>query len=159
MPFSRSPIAHSEVLELKATPAQVREFITTPERIMDYYPDSIEGGVLESGLAIYCRGKAGISLLEVDEESSNEKLVVVLVSTARKLKPPYTAERIKQAAFFTMIEDWQLEPSSAGTTLTKTWRDIRKYKLRFLPMSRIVRAGARSESKTLVECWNRAAAL
>jgi len=146
-------------MELKATPAQVRDFITTPERILDYFPNPIEGDVLDPGRAIYCRGKAGISLLEVDEASSSENLVVVLVSTARGLKPPYTAERIRQATFFTMIEDWRLEPSPTGTTLTKTWRDIHKYKLRFLPMSRIVRAGARSESKTLVECWNRAAAL
>ena len=48
-----------EVLELKATPAQIREFITTPERILDYYPNPIEGGVLDPGRAIYCRGKAG----------------------------------------------------------------------------------------------------
>ncbi len=33
---------HREVMELRATPAQVREFIMTPERILDYYPAPLD---------------------------------------------------------------------------------------------------------------------
>jgi hypothetical protein len=60
-----SRIVHREVIELQATCTQIREFIMTPERILDYYPSPIEGGTIESGSMIFCRGKAGTSLLEV----------------------------------------------------------------------------------------------
>ena len=60
----------------------------TPERILDYYPDPIEGGVITAGASIYCRGKAGVSLLEIMPEESGDKLVVVKVTTAL---PPRTS--------------------------------------------------------------------
>ena len=37
---------HREVMELEASPARVHEFVMTPERILDYYPAPLEGGVL-----------------------------------------------------------------------------------------------------------------
>ena len=146
-------------MELRATPEQVRSFITTPERILDYYPGGLEGGELVPGQAIYCLARTGVSLLEVDTAQSRSDTVVVAVYTARKLKAPYTVERIKRAAFFRMVEDWQIEPSAGGTILTKTWRDVEKYRLRFLPMQAIVRSGAKSETQALIHGWNKAAAL
>ena len=122
MPEASANIIHTEVLELQATPAQVREFIVTPERILDYYPMGVEGGVLEPGRAIWCRGEAGVSLLERIEAESSDDLVVLLVTTAIGLEPPYTRERIEGNVTFTMVEDWALAASASGTTLTKTWR-------------------------------------
>lgn len=158
MAFSRKKIIHHEVIDLKITPAQVREFIMTPERILDYYPAAIEGGVIEPGASIYCRGKSGVSLLEIIAGESDEQLLVVKVTTAANLSPPFTAERIKAAKFFTMLEDWQIAPLAEGTRLTKTWRDITKYKYKFLPMGMIVRASAKKESATLKAAWNSFAA-
>lgn len=155
---SRSGIVHREVIELQATPEQVREFIMMPQRILDYYPSSIEGGVIQQGRKIYCRGKAGISLLEVVPEQSNEQLLVIKVTTASNIKPPFSEERIQAARFFTMYEDWQIERTAQGTRLTKTWRDIEKHKMKYLPMSRIVRRSAKEESPELKASWDRAAA-
>jgi hypothetical protein len=157
MLFSRSNIVHCEVIELQATPDQVREFIMTPQRILDYYPSPIEGGIIEPGKKIYCRGKAGVSLLELMAQDSDEQLLVIKVTTATNLRPPYTEERILSARFFTMYEDWKLTGTATGTRLTKTWRDIEKHKMKFLPMSVIVRRSARAESNELKVAWDLAA--
>ncbi|MEH6592877.1 MAG: hypothetical protein V7746_21595 [Halioglobus sp.] len=154
---SRSGIVHQEVIDLRATPEQVREFIMTPQRILDYYPSPIEGDVVEQGRKIYCRGKAGVSLLEVVPEQSNEQLLVIKVTTASNIKPPFSEERIRAARFFTMYEDWLLEKTAQGTRLKKTWRDIEKHKMKYLPMSLIVRRSAKAESGELKIAWDRAA--
>ncbi|KEQ17176.1 SRPBCC family protein [Endozoicomonas numazuensis] len=156
--FLKSNKVHQEVIDLKASPDQVRDFIMTPQRIMDYYPSPLEAGVLEPGSSLYCKGKSGISLLEIQADQSHEQRssikVVVKVTTALKLKPPFTTERIREAAFFTMFEDWQLEPHSSGTRLTKTWRDVHKIKHKILPMSWIVRKSAKGESAHLKKAWD-----
>src|SRR3954447_1110463 len=36
-------LVNREVMELRATPTEVLGFVMTPERILDYYPDPIEG--------------------------------------------------------------------------------------------------------------------
>jgi hypothetical protein len=148
---------HREVMELRATPAQMRAFIMTPERILDYYPAPLEGGVFEPGRSIWCRGEIGVSMLErVDAESSDE-CMVVLVTTAVGLEPPYTPEGIKAATTFTMVEDWALAPNGDGTTLTKSWRDIRAAGDPPFPLEDAVRETAKGESGVLVERWNAAA--
>ena len=117
-------VVHTEVMELEVPLAQAREFIMTPERILDYYPDPVGGGVLEPGHAIYCQGGPSVSMLERLEDECTDTCVVVKVTTAFGLEAPFTRERIEKNAVFTMIEDWEFAPSASGTTLTKTWRDI-----------------------------------
>ena len=73
-------LVHTEVMQLRATPDQVRGFILTPERILDYFPQPVEGGVLEPGKAIYCRGEMGTSMLALVDAESTEDLVVVEVT-------------------------------------------------------------------------------
>jgi hypothetical protein len=148
---------HHEVMELEATPAQVREFIMTPERILDYYPLPLEGGVFEAGRSIWCRGEIGVSMLERVEDESSDDCVVVLVTTAVGLEPPYTPEGIEAATTFTMVEDWALAAGPNGTTLTKTWRDIRAAGEPPFPLEDAVRDTAKGESGSLVERWNAAA--
>jgi hypothetical protein len=148
---------HHEVMELEATPAQVREFIMTPERILDYYPLPLEGGVFEAGRSIWCRGEIGVSKLERLEDESSDDCVVVLVTTAVGLEPPYTPEGIEAATTFTMVEDWALAAGPNGTTLTKTWRDIRAAGEPPFPLEAAVRDTAKGESGSLVERWNAAA--
>src|SRR5919201_5886934 len=93
---SDGSLVYREVMQLRATPAQVREFVMTPERILDYYsPDPIEAGVFEPGRSIWCRSAMAISMLERIEEESGDDCVVVLVTTAFGLEPPYTAEGIR----------------------------------------------------------------
>lgn len=155
--MSNSNIIHREIIDLKGSPEQIRAFITAPERILDYYPGGIDGAVIEPGKSFYCHAKAGVSLLEVDQQQSNEQLIVLKVTTAASVRPPYTADRIRAAGFFTMIEDWQLDALGDGTRLTKTWRALEKHKYRWLPMGWIVRRSARAESGKLKAAWDRAA--
>ena len=154
----KSNVVHQEVIELEAAPGQVRAFILTPDRILDYFPSPLEGGVLEPGRAIYCRGEMATSMLELVESESTESLVVVKVTTAFGLEAPYTRERIEAAVSFTMIEDWALAPKGPGTTLTKTWRDVEAAGEQPFPIADAVREGAIHETAQLVEGWTRAAA-
>jgi len=150
-------LVHREVMELQATPAQVREFILTPERILDYYPAPLEGGVFEPGRSIWCRGELGVSMLERVEDERGDDCVVVLVTTAIGLEPPYTPEAIVAATTFTMVEDWALAESPSGTTLTKSWRDVKATGEPPFPLEEVIREAAKGESGTLVERWNEAA--
>ena len=150
-------LVHREVMELHATPAQVLEFVMTPERILDYYPDPITGGVFEDGRAIWCRGAIGVSMLErLDDESSADHLVV-LVTTAVGLEPPSSPESVRAGATFTMIEDWAVAETADGTTLTKSWRDVTPIVDLPFSMADAVRDTAKGESGPLVEQWNAAA--
>lgn len=150
-------IVHTEVMSLRASPETVREFILTPDRILDYFPSPVEGGVLEPGKAIYCRGEMGTSMLEVLEDESSDACLVIKVTTALGLEAPFTRARIEEHCTFTMIEDWALEKSATGTTLTKTWRDVAANGPEPFPLADAVRQGAIHESASLVEGWNRAA--
>ena len=151
-------IVHTEVLQLRATPEQVREFILTPERILDYFPQPVEGGVIEAGRAIWCRGEMGVSMLELVEEETTSAVVVIKVSTAFGLEAPFTRERIESNTVFTMIEDWALETTAEGTRLTKSWRDVEALGPEPFPIADAVKEGAIHESAQLNAGWNAAAA-
>lgn len=148
---------HQEEILLAAPPSRVREFVKTPERMMDYYPGGISCGVFEAGRSYYCHGRAGVSLVEILPEPASAHCVTLKVTTARGLRPPFSAAAIRQKAFFSMIEDWELYAHGDGTRLVKTWRDIQKYQLRWLPLGWIVKRTAKGESETLRSAWNRAA--
>ncbi|MGB0620728.1 MAG: hypothetical protein ACPGVZ_14790 [Myxococcota bacterium] len=153
-------IVHTEVMQLRATPDQVRGFILTPERILDYFPQPVEGGVLEPGKAIWCRGEMGVSMLEVVEAETTDAMLVIKVSTAFGLEAPFTRARIEENTVFTMVEDWALEATADGTQLTKSWRDV-EYKgpgEEPFPIAEAVKEGAIHESAQLIEGWNAAAA-
>lgn len=158
MSASPNRVVHTEVMSLAATPAQVREFILTPDRILDYYPSPVEGGVLEAGRAIFCRGELGTSMLELLESESNEALLVLKVTTAIGLAAPYTRERIEANCTFSMIEDWAVEANASGTKLTKTWRDVTTKGPEPFPIADAVRQGAIHETAQLIASWNKAAA-
>jgi len=147
---------HREVMELTASPARVREFVMTPQRILDYYPAPLEGGVFEVGRAIWCRGEIGVSMLERLDESTDECLVV-LVTTAVGLEPPYSPGGIRAGATFTMIEDWAVAADGDGTILTKTWRGVLANGEPSPSLAEIVRDAAKGESGALVSRWNAAA--
>lgn len=156
MTNDNNSIAYRDVLPLAIPPALARQYIMTPDRILDYYPGGIGGGVIESGQSIYCYNEAVISLLEIVESEANN-IVTVLVTTAPVMEPPYTAERIKSSGFFSMREDWQLDETASGTQLTKTWRDVHCSDPNMEGMADIVRESAIEEAKHLVDGWNNAA--
>jgi len=151
-------IVHTEVMQLRATPDQVREFILTPDRILDYFPQPVEGGVIEPGQAIWCRGEMGVSMLELVPEETTDAMVVIKVSTAFGLEAPFTRARIEENTVFTMIEDWALEGTTEGTRLTKSWRDVASKGPEPFPIADAVKEGAIHESAQLVAGWNAAAA-
>ena len=176
--MSKHKIVHREVMRLAGNPELISQYITTPERILDYYPNPIGCGVIDPGHRFYCQGKSGISLIErvepgasatdgsptVNGKSSSEGNaansieVTVKVSTATPFDGEITVEKIDQNLLFTMYEDWHLQRDGNGTLLTKTWRDIVKNKMKLLPMGLIVRFSAKSESKVLVAAWNQQSA-
>ena len=159
MSTKKPKLVNQEIILLAATPEQVKEFILTPERILDYYPSAKVCGVFDSRRSFFCGGKSGISLLELDAAQSSDNTLVLKVTTSLKVEPPYTAQKIRDSVFFTMYEDWQVEPHNSGSRLTKTWRDIEKHKLRFMPLQLIVKRSSRAESKKLKEGWDKAAQL
>ena len=151
-------VVHRDVMQLAAAPELVREFIITPERIADYFPHVIDCGTFEAGKNIWCSSKTGVSLLEfVESETTQWKLTMNVVNTGR-MAAPYTAEAIKANPFMTMLEDWEIEANDDGTRLTKTWRNVVKHKMRWLPMGLLIRRTARGEHQKLVDGWNKAAA-
>ena len=116
-------LIHLEVIELQATPAQVRDFIMTPERIMAYNPGAIEGGVFEPGHSVWFRSETGLTMVERIEDECSDGCVVIRAAIAPGVEPPYTADAVRAAAMITLVEDWFVEPTETGTRLTKTWRD------------------------------------
>lgn len=157
MSTSESGLVHRETMELAGTPDQIRRFIMTPDRILDYFPGAIEGQVLEAGKAILCHGGAATSILEVDEAASTPDCLVVLVTSAMGLEAPFSREQVEAAAAFTMIEDWKLTPNGTGTTLEKSWRDVRLMRELPIDMVEAVREGAKHETAALIDGWDRAA--
>ena len=153
-------LIHREVMHLIASPEQVKAFIMTPERILDYYPSPVGGGVLEPGQAFYCQGEMGVSMLErIPGEGAepNDDLFILKVTTAIGLEAPFTRERIEANATFTMFEDWALQENGTGTTLTKSWRDIASVGPEPFPLAETIKQSAIHESPQLVEAWNLAA--
>ena len=158
MSVDRANVIHTEIMDLKASKAQVREFIVTPERILDYFPGGVEGFVLEPGQAMICRSEMAASLLEVVPEDSTPDCLVLKVTTAIGLQPPFTRERIEGQTMFTMIEDWALEETATGTRLTKSWRDVTTPGEAPFDIEASVLEGAQHETEALISGWNRAAA-
>lgn len=143
-------------MELAITPAKAREFIFTPERILDYSPTHHTGGVLVPGSALYCIGDDSMFVMERISPDDDHELIVMEVHSALVLDPPYTVDKVRDDAIFRMVEDWQLTETPDGTLLTKTWRDLDQYKFEELPMGPIVAAAAEEETDLLVNGWNNA---
>lgn len=150
-------LVHQEIMELKASPDKVRAFIMDPNRILDYYPSPLECGVFERGRSIWCRGEESVAMLELLEDETSDDCVVVQCTIAAGLQPAYSPERIRAATTVTMIEEWALAPSPNGTTVTKSWRNVRATEdLGFL-LDDAIRETAKSETQPLIERWNEAA--
>ena len=122
---------------------------------MDYYPGGKDCGELEKGRSFYCEGSAGVSLLEITLDEPDR--IYMKVWTASRCSKPYTADKLKRAAFFTMDEDWRLEAQGEQTTLTRYWLNINKGKMRFLPMAWLIRKTVKKESQLIIEKWERLA--
>ena len=152
-----SSIVCRDVMQLSASPSQVRRFIMDPQRIADYYPGVLDFGTFTAGKAIWCSGKAGVSLLALSESESTSSKLVLTVISSRSVRKPYTIEGIKADPFLSMVEDWEIAAQDGGTLLTKTWRDVVKHKMKWLPMNLIIRRTARAEHQKLIDAWNKAA--
>lgn len=150
---------HQEVILFTSPPEFIRTCISNPKRILDYYPSPIFAEIVEPNRSMICRGRSGVSLLDITSESKDENGVIRIeleVVSAQLFKSPYSAERVKEHRFFSMKEDWELAPFGAGTRLIKTWRDIEKYKWRFLPLASLVKRAAKGESKKIQMLWDEA---
>lgn len=140
-----------ETILLNTSIETVRSFIKTPARILDYYPAGNDCGELESNRYFYCKGVGGISLLEITKDEPEH--VCLKVWTAVYCRKPYTVENLKKNAFFIMSEDWRMESKNDQTQLIKSWLNLKKIKLRFLPMAWIVRNSIKKESQLMAEKW------
>jgi len=146
-------IVHVDHMLIHASPEQVRRFIISAERVMDYYPDATACGTFEAGKSIWCSNKTGVSLLEVVGTPTDNKITLRVVA-ANGLTPPFSIEQIKAKPFLTMYEDFLIETHRDGVQLTKTWRDIIKHQMKFLPMGLIIKLTAKGEHQRQVDGWN-----
>ena len=156
MTETKTAVAYQDILPLAVPPALAREFIMAPDRILDYFPEGLGGGVIEPGQSIYCYSEAVVSLLEMVASDIDNVVTIKVTTAAKTAEPPFTEEQIKTAAFFTMYEDWQLDATDTGTRLTKTWRNIETLQPDMPPMDEIVRESAKEEGAKLVTGWNKA---
>lgn len=140
-----------QIIPIQAAPEEVRQCILSAERILQYYPMGEECGDIEPGRSFYCKGRLGVSLFEILR--SDPDYILLKVHNATACDPPYSAERIKRAALFTMLEDWQLEDDAGNTKLTRLWRDIEMHRMKWLPMKLLVRITAQFESSAIKKHW------
>ena len=73
------------------------------------------------------------SLIHGDSELIEERFLE-LYSHLHMHEAPYTAERLKRAAFFSMLEDWHLEDDAGATKLTRLWRDFEQHGLKMVTL-------------------------
>jgi hypothetical protein len=140
-----------EKILVRASPEHVRECILSPQGILDYYPMGNAADHVDPGKSFYCKGTLGISLFEIVR--ADPDYVLLEVHNAMSCAPPYTEARIKEASFFSMLEDWYLEPASKGAMLTRLWRGFRQQRMRGVPVRLMVRAAAKLETRAIRRHW------
>ena len=140
-----------EEMVIEATPEHVRSCILSPHGILQYYPLGIEAEHFEPGESFYCKGKLGISLFQV--LCADADYVLLNVHNATSCERPYTAAGIKDAAFFSMLEDWYLEPDPKGTKLTRLWRGFRHRRLLGPAVRFMVGVAAKLEARAIRRYW------
>ena len=150
-------VIHREVIELRATPAQVREFIMTPERVVDYNPQAVEAGVLEPGHSVWFRTETSLVLVERVEDECRDDRVVVEAIIASGVVPPFTADDVRAGRIMSLMEDWDLEETADGTVATKTWRDVVTVVDLPFDAEDSIRELAKTETAPIIEKWNAAA--
>jgi hypothetical protein len=145
------PDAIKEAIRIRATPEEVRQCILSANRILEYYPMGNESGDIERGRSFYCKGRLSVSLFEILRSDPN--YILLRVHNAIACDAPYTAERLKRAAFFSMLEDWHPEDDAGNTKLTRLWRDFEQQGLKMIPIRLIVRLTAKLESFAIEKHW------
>ena len=150
-------LIHEEQGLFAATPNQLRQFILSPEAVLDYFPNPIEAWVIEEGKSIFCRGWQACSVIELVETSNDGLHVITKVSNAMLFKKPFTKNRVEKHCFFTMYEDWILKPQAGMTLVTKRWRDVEKQKLKCLPIASVVKMTAKKEQAVIIDAWSKRA--
>lgn len=141
-----------EVIPIRASREEVRRCILSAERILQYYPMGNGSGDIEPGRSFYCKGRLGVSLFEVLQNDPD--YILLKVHNATSCAPPYTAERIKRAAMFSMLEDWHLEEDAGNTMLTRLWRDFERRRFKVLPIEALVQIAAKLESSAIRRHWS-----
>lgn len=150
-------VVHREVIELRATPEQIREFIMTPERLVDYNPHAVDCGVLEPGHSVWFRTEASVVMVERVEDECHDDKVVVEATVAPGLVPPFTADDVRAGRIMSLMEDWDLQETPDGTIATKTWRDVVTFVELPFDVEDGIRELAKTETAPIVEHWNVAA--
>ncbi|MBW2588948.1 MAG: hypothetical protein JRD92_18750 [Deltaproteobacteria bacterium] len=140
-----------EVIPIRASTEEVRQCILSARRILQYYPMGNGSGDIEPGRSFYCKGRLGVSLFEIVRSDPDH--IVLEVHNATACDAPYTAERLKQAAFFSMLEDWHLEDDAGNTKLTRLWRDFEQHRLKMIPVKLLVQLTAKLESRAIKKHW------
>jgi hypothetical protein len=149
--LQESSDAIKEVIRIRATPEEVRQCILSADRILEYYPMGNGSGDIEPGRSFFCKGRLGVSLFEILQSDAN--YILLKVHNATACDAPYTEERLKKAAFFSMLEDWHLEDDAGDTKLTRLWRDFKQQRLKLIPIRLLVRLTAKLESFAIEKHW------
>jgi hypothetical protein len=152
-------VVYREVIELQATPAQIREFIMTPERLVDYNPGAVDCGVFEPGHAVWFRTEQNVVMIERVEDDCRDDCVVVRATVAPGLVPPFTPDDVRAGQVMNLMEDWDLEEIPDGTITTETWRDVVTVVELPFDVEDGIRELAKTETAPIIEKWNAAARL
>ncbi len=151
----RQSFVAEESISLNIPSDIVRRYIQTPERILDYYPGGRECGRVDQEGYFYCRGDNGISLLQVTEDKPD--YVALRVWTSTSCQQPYTVAALQARAFFVMDEGWILRANGQRTELIRTWGNLHKIRLRFLPIAWMIRRTVGEESQQIAHRWEQQA--
>lgn len=152
-----SSIITKDTYQISATVEQVKEFILTPERILDYYPSPIEGGVFVEGRSIWIRLKSGVTAMELVSDKLNPHMMTVLLHISSLQEPPADIKEVKAKALMTFYEDWLLIPNDKGTQINKQWRDLTKHKNKWLPIKAMIQNTVKEYGEKIEHAWNAAA--
>ena len=152
-----STIITNHTYQIAAPLELVSQFILTPERILDYSPKPIEGGVFKEGEMIWIWLNTGVTLIERTTLLSDQNKITTRVTVSDLKNAPRSADEIKSNALMTLYEDWVLTVIENGTEIEKSWRDLIKHKNTWLPMGMMIRTSVKNDGARLVPAWNKAA--
>ena len=149
-------LIHKVTMNVNAPLDSVAAWIMTPDKVLQYAPAPIDGGIFREGEQFWIRLKSGVSLVEKLNAESNANRVTVKVTVSPLKTVPNSADEIEGQRMLCFFEDWHLEATESGTRIVKVWRDLEKHKMRWMPFAWLIRRSVKKDVETLQRVWSEA---
>ena len=147
-----SPL-HQEKMRVAAPPEMVQQWILAPEKVLEYAPGPVDCGLFRPGEQVWIRLKTGVTLLEKVHEESTDNRTTVRVTASTLKRNPTSVTEIESNRLMTFYEDWDLIRADSGTQIQKTWRDLTKHKMRWMPFGWLIQRSAKRDAAALEAAW------